>query len=96
MNFIPAASGGYQQITDCSSAVGLTIPAGCKSAMIQAEAKNVRWRADGTAPDANTGNILYAGDPPTLFGNSGGAQGLAALQFIEVQASATLNITYLN
>ncbi len=41
---------GYQQITDLSSAVSLTVPNGANYAIIEAETQSVRWRDDGTAP----------------------------------------------
>lgn len=92
-----AMSAGFQQITDLSAAVALTIPAGVKGAMIQAESKNVRWRADGTDPAADVGLMIFAGDPPSLFSDASGvgAEGLGALKFIEVEGSAKLNVQYI-
>jgi len=79
---------GYQQITDLSAAVGLTVPAAAMAALIQAEGAVVRWRDDGTDPEATVGmrllqdfDMWYTGD-------------LSAITFIEESASATLNISY--
>ena len=85
---------GYQQITSLSSAASLTIPdpadnVGPVLAMLQAESQNIRYRDDGTDPTASVGMILYAGaDPMPYDGN------LKALRFIEVTASAKLNVSY--
>jgi hypothetical protein len=80
---------GYEQITSLSSAATLTVPAGTQFAMIQAESQNVRWRDDGTAPTASVGMILAAGSTLEYDGSS-----FASLKFIEVAASAKLNVTY--
>jgi len=47
-------------ITDLSSATTLTVPTGARWAKIQAQGGNIRYRW-GTAPDATTGGIIYAG-----------------------------------
>jgi hypothetical protein len=78
---------GYQQITDLDSAVNLS-PGSATLALIQAETKSVRWRDDGVAPDVNTGMLLATGSVMEYDGN------LSAIQFIETDASATLNISY--
>lgn len=79
---------GYQQITDVSSAVGLTIPAGTTRALIQAQTQPVRWRDDGTNPSATVGMTLSVGSTLDYTGS------LPAIKFIEVAASAVLNIAY--
>jgi hypothetical protein len=83
---------GRQQITSLSGSTGLTIPAvgdgRANCAVIQAETQNVRWSDDGVAPTASVGQILAAGNDMFYDGN------LAALKFIEVTASAKLNVTY--
>lgn len=87
---------GYQQITNLSSAVGLTVPAlapdGSKQqptfALIVAETQGVRWRDDGTNPTASVGMPLAAGVPLQYDGD------LARIRFIETTASAKLNISY--
>lgn len=79
---------GDEQLTGLSEAKGLTVPEGAVYALIQASAKDVRWRDNGEAPTASRGirlladsDFLYAGD-------------LSAIRFIEAEASATLDISY--
>lgn len=87
---------GYQQITDLSSAVGLTVPARdvngllCTPtiALITPETQGVRWRDDGVAPTASVGMPLAAGVTLQYDGD------LSRIQFIQQTASAKLNITY--
>jgi hypothetical protein len=79
---------GYQQITSLSASTALTIPAGAKRAIIQAETQDVRWRDDGTAPTDSVGMVISAGDRLAYTGS------LAAIRFIETTASAKLNVSY--
>jgi hypothetical protein len=87
---------GYQQITDLSSATGLTVPTlspdGSNQkptfALIVAETQGVRWRDDGTAPTASVGMPLAAGIPLQYDGD------LNKIKFIQQTASAKLNISY--
>lgn len=79
---------GYQQITTVSASVGLTVPDGCRWALIRAETQNVRWRDDGTPPTATVGTELLVGEALGYTGN------LKAILFIEETASAKLSITY--
>lgn len=87
---------GYQQISDLSSAVGLTVPTltpngsntKANFALIIAETQNVRWRDDGVAPTASVGMLLVAGVPLQYDGD------LSKIKFIEATASAKLNISY--
>lgn len=87
---------GYQQITSLSSAVGLTVPTQTPNgsatkanfALIIAETQNVRWRDDGVDPTASVGMLLTAGVPLQYDGD------LSKIKFIEVTASAKLNISY--
>lgn len=90
---LPVADGtleplGYQQITDLSSAVGLTVPSGATLALIQPETKSVRWRDDGSNPTAAVGLVIEAG--ATLVYNGS----LSALKVIETAASGKLNVSY--
>lgn len=79
----------YTQVTSLGSAVGLgTIPDGAKLAVIQAEAQNVRYRDDGTNPTTGAGMILVANDILFYTGN------FSAIKFIEVTATAKLNVTF--
>lgn len=79
---------GYQQITDLSSAVGLTIPLGATLALIVPETQNVRWRDDGTNPTASVGMPIYIGASLSYDGD------LNKIKFIQETASAKLNISY--
>lgn len=79
---------GYQQITNLSAAVGLTVPTGATLALIQAETQNVRWRDDGTNPTASVGMYIVADSILPYTGK------LSAIKFIQATASAKLNITY--
>lgn len=87
---------GFEQITDLSSAVGLSsVPNGAYKALVQTEGQNVRWRADGTNPEAGVGMVLTA-DGPIL--EISGRDNLVASKFIEETADsgdpAALNVTY--
>jgi|TARA_R110000868_G_scaffold49434_4_gene159531 hypothetical protein len=87
---------GYQQITDLSSAVGLTVPTLAPDgsnqkptfALIICETQGVRWRDDSTAPTASIGMPLAAGVPLQYDGD------LNKIKFIQQTASAKLNISY--
>lgn len=84
---------GYQQITSLSSSTALTIATdentrNAGRAIISPETQNVRWRDDGTAPTASVGYLLAAGSELVYEGS------LDKLRFIEVTASAKLNICY--
>jgi hypothetical protein len=52
---------GYQQITNLSAAVGLTVPQGATRALIAPLSKDIRWRDDGVAPTASVGMPVTAG-----------------------------------
>lgn len=79
---------GYQQITSLSSATGLTVPKSATVALISPETQSVRWRDDGTNPTASVGMVLAADDYIFYTGY------LETIKFIEVTASAKLNISY--
>lgn len=80
---------GYQQITSLSSATALTVPAGTSLAIIRPQTQNVRWRDDGTNPSSTVGYPLNVGDELRCDTWS-----MANIKFIEVTASAALNICY--
>ena len=86
---------GHYQCTSLAAAVslataiGTTIPDGSTFATIQAESQNVRWRDDGTNPTAGVGQIIAAGDTLVIQGKQ-----LSMIKFIEVTASAKLNIAF--
>lgn len=79
---------GYQQITDLSAAVALTVPAGATMAVIEAEAADVRYRDDGTNPTATIGMPLAQGGYLPYSAN------LAAIKFIQQASGAVLNVSY--
>ena len=87
---------GYQQITDLSSAVNLTVPTltpdGSKQqptfALIVCEGAPVRWRDDKTAPTTSVGMPLAIGVPLQYDGD------LVNIKFIQQSATAKLNISY--
>ena len=89
---------GYQQIVGLAASTALTVPtanltgsaqATPKLALLQAESQNIRWRDDGTAPTASIGMILNAGADPYPFDGD-----LSKIRFIQVGATATLNVSY--
>lgn len=84
---------GYQQITSLSAATGLTPPTGTVLAVIMAETQAVRWRDDGSNPTASVGMVLAPATSTNLQGMEYDGN-FAAIKFIEVTASAKLNITY--
>jgi len=79
---------GYQQITNLSSAVGLTVPAGATLAVISPLTQNIRWRDDGVNPTTSVGMPVSAG---AYFSYDGD---LNKIRFIQQAASAELNISY--
>ena len=79
---------GHQQITDVSSAVGLTVPPGATVALIGVADQAVRWRDDGTDPTATVGMVIAAGAEIEYSAD------LTAITIIEVVAGAELNISY--
>lgn len=81
---------GFEQLdaTALASAVTLTVPAGATHAIIGALAGTVAWRDDGTAPTADTGIPLAANATLEYSGD------LAAIQFIKISGSPTLNVSY--
>jgi len=79
---------GYQQVTGLSSAKGFTVPASAVIAIMNPVTQNVRWRDDGTNPDASTGMQIVAGEYFTYTGD------LSAMKFIEETTSAEMNVSY--
>ena len=82
---------GYEQITSISSAKTLTVPNGAIVAMIQAEAKDGRWRDDGTNPTSAEGHLANVGTVLVLDNR----RRLEQFRAIRTGAtSATLRVTY--
>jgi hypothetical protein len=77
---------GYEQVGTLTSAVGLKVKG--RAALIQAEGDDVRWRDDGTDPDATTGMLLLEGQDMFYTGD------LYAIKFIETTGSGKLNVSY--
>lgn len=84
----PSTPKGYQQIVGLAAATALTVPAGSTYAVITTQGQAVRWRDDGTAPTAAIGMELLVGQALNYNGS------LAAIEFIQEAATATLNISY--
>lgn len=80
---------GFQQITNLTSAVALTLPSNTSVAIVQAEGQTVRYRDDGVDPTTSVGMILIVG---TVYKFD--YQKLSAMKFIETTASAKLNVSY--
>jgi hypothetical protein len=87
---------GYQQITSLATVQSLTVPTRDAQgmsvkpslALITPLTQTVRWRDDGVAPTATVGMPLLAGVTLQYDGD------MSRIQFIEVTASAELNIAY--
>lgn len=79
---------GYQQITNLSSAAGLTPPQGATMALIVPLTQGIRWLDNGTNPTAAVGMPVAAN---AYFNYDGD---LNRIKFIEQTAGAELNISY--
>lgn len=80
---------GYQQLTAITAATALTVPTGARYAVLVAEAQNVRWRDDGTAPTATVGMLLTTSAPAFIYCGK-----LSAVNVIAATAGAILNVAY--
>lgn len=83
---------GKQRVTSLVTAVGLTIPAGTKGAMIEASGNNVRYWLNGDTPTASEGHFI--GNAGVVFIDR--IDGLDTALFIETAATAALEVTYYN
>lgn len=83
---------GFEQITGLNTAKSLTVPDGARLARIQADTQNVRYRVDGVDPTASVGMLILTTEGEALELTIDG--GLHDARFIEVSASAKLNVTY--
>lgn len=86
---------GYMQLTAMSSAKSIAsatgggaIPTDTYSAILQAEAQDIRYRDDGTNPSATVGMILKVGIPIEYTGD------LTAIKFFEATSGGILNISF--
>ena len=86
----PKKQVGYEQLTVAGTALTLaSIPTGAVEAVIRVSSATIRWRGDGTAPDASTGMPQYADEEFRLVG------GLEKYKFIRTgSTSATLDVAY--
>ena len=89
---------GYQQILAAAlvTATKLTVPAGAAIAVITLSVAStaVRYRDDGTAPDATHGVILGVGAAPPNYPPFTYAGDLANVQFIASTGSPIMDILY--
>lgn len=79
---------GYQQLTALTASTALTVPAGARLALIQADGADLRWRDDGVDPTATVGMILRMDSELVYNGD------LAALRVIAISGSPILNVCY--
>lgn len=82
---------GFQQITDLSAAVGLTVPDTKPKptfVLIMPAAQAVRFRDDGIDPTADVGILIAVGQEFLYSGD------LAKIRFIEVTSGAELNVSF--
>jgi hypothetical protein len=79
---------GTQTGLTVASSTALTVPAGAVIAVIQVEGQAVRWRDDGTAPTASTGQLLQPSQQLVY------SAGLSNIRFIQTTATATLTVSY--
>lgn len=89
---VSALPAGYQQITGLAAVQGLTAPTTrgeVNAAIIRPSSGTVRWRDDGTNPDATHGMVLASTDSPLEYTGD-----LSAIKFIEVVATAILEVFY--
>lgn len=84
---------GYEQLdtTELTTMAQLTVPNNATIALLQAEAGDIRWRADEVSPTASIGMLIAEGGE-VLYVASNDA--LADLRFIRATAGAILNVSY--
>lgn len=84
---------GFQQIVAATlaSVTTLTVPAGSTMVLLQAEAGDLRWRADEQDPTTTVGMLIAEGGE-VLYAASEDA--LAKIRFIRGTAGAILNCSY--
>lgn len=80
---------GYQQISEPATSTALIVPTNAKFAFVQNNGSQpARWRDDGQAATASTGQRIPAGQTLTYDGN------LSAFRVIREAAGVTLDILY--
>jgi len=80
----------YHQLVAGSMVTAVPIPGNGAVVMIQAEAQNVRYRADGEDPTAAVGVLLAAGESHTIDLGEGSA---SQIRVIQTAGGAILNVT---
>ena len=79
-----------QQISALTTAAPLTPPVGASLAVITVTGQSVRYKDDGTAPDATHGVII----PVTTLAPFYYWGDLAAVRFIQTTAGAVMDVLY--
>ena len=80
----------YYQLAAGSMVAAVPVPGNGTVVMIQAEAQNVRYRADGEDPTAAVGVLLAAGESHTIDLGEGTAP---QIRVIQTAGGAILNVT---
>ena len=82
---------GYEQL-DVSTVtkVLVAVPANVKRAEIVIEDNDMRYRTDGTAPDAATGTLIKKNVPFALYGSLT----INSVQFIRVSGDGKVSVNY--
>lgn len=84
-----ASAAAVRQLgVDAPSTGATPIPDGAIKALIQPEAQDIKWTDDGTTPTTTIGNLLKVNTVLEYEGD------LAKFRFIEVAASAKVNVNY--
>ncbi|TAJ97158.1 MAG: hypothetical protein EPO41_03970 [Reyranella sp.] len=83
-----SVSKGYEKITGLSAAKPLTVPSGARAALVVPEGGAVRFRDDGTDPDASTGFPIAEDQPFEFSGN------LRSVKLIQKSSTVTLHVYY--
>jgi len=81
---------GYHQLAAGSMSSAISVPGSGSVVVIQAEAQNVRYRADGEDPTATVGMLLAAGESHTIQIGNGN---IRTIRVIESAGGAILNVT---
>ena len=81
---------GYYQLAAGDMAAAISVPGTGSAVTIQAEAQNVRYRADGEDPTNTVGVLLAAGESHTLMVGNGNIQ---TIRVIQAAGGAILNVT---
>jgi hypothetical protein len=94
-----SATGGYARylpttakLLTAAPTAGTTLPGIARHAIITVRSNPIRWRADGTAPTADEGQFMAAGESIAIDNS---ANWLRTFQFIDTAAGASeVTVTY--